>query len=212
MKEVNEFIGEFLEHVYDPKKAHEYYERTKKLKGRKRGTSSTYATRVTAPSANTRTRAAAVATSGGKAPAKKTAGADARVAAIQARLDRLKEVLAELVAQAKGRAGVEPESNTKKKTESSKDSKPEKKTAAEKKKDAKAAKERRDKEAKLSPDQRVAAIQKEMQQVREQIADIRARMAAAAKRTPPRASSSAGSEKNQTPGNRPQAAVPGRHH
>lgn len=35
------FAEAFLAHAYDPQKAHEYYERTKKLKGRKSGTTGT---------------------------------------------------------------------------------------------------------------------------------------------------------------------------
>lgn len=31
------FVKDFLSHAYDPQKAHDYYERTKKLKGRKKG-------------------------------------------------------------------------------------------------------------------------------------------------------------------------------
>lgn len=184
-------------HAYDPGKAHEYYLRTRKLKGRRRAA----ATSGGRPEPHS-------APAGPKGPVRQTpkqkqALAAARVAAIQKRLDALKEVLAQLVEQAKKRSGVETQPD-KKSTAETKDSKP--KTAAEKKKDAKAAKERREKEPQLSPDQKIAAIQKEMAQVREKIADIRARMARASKASP----TSKPDSGTQTPGTKPQTATQGR--
>jgi hypothetical protein len=132
------------------------------------------------------------------------------VAAIQKRLDRLKEVLAELVEQAKRRSGIEVDDDkSKKSTAETKPEKAKRKTAAEKKEDAKAAKERREKEQRLSPDQKVAAIQKEMAQVRDQIAEIRAKLAKPVRPAAP-PTSNQGSSKDQTPGTKPQTALEGR--
>lgn len=189
-------------HAYDPQKAHDYYLRTRKLKGRRRASSN--------PSGGS--PSAAVVTQMPRRPTHQTAKqknalAAARVAAIQKRLDALKEVLAQLVEQAKKRSGIETKPDAKKSTADKKDTKP--KTAAEKKKDAKAQADRREKEQRLSPDQKVAAIQKEMAQVREKIAEIRAQMAKQAQRAP-QSTSKPGSDKGETPGTKPQTATEGR--
>ena len=193
-----EFLENFLQHKYDPVKAREYYLRTRKLKGRRKAAAQ--------PTGGRPEPAAVVVRS--KGPPKQSANqkqalAAARVAAIQKRLDALKEVLAQLVEQAKKRSGVETKPDPKKKEAAKKDDKP--KTAAEKKKDAKAQKERREKEERLSPDQKVAAIQKEMAQVREKIAEIRAQMAKTAKRPQP-TTSKPDPDRDQTPGTKPPTA------
>lgn len=55
-----EFVKDFLSHAYDPAKAHAYYERTKKLKGRKSGTTGTSPTNQHRANAIARTAAATV--------------------------------------------------------------------------------------------------------------------------------------------------------
>lgn len=77
-----------LVHAYDAAKRREYYLRTRKLKGRKKGVDP-----------EIRRRAAAAK----KAATKKAL--QAKVAALQARLDTLREVMKKLVAQAQAKSG-----------------------------------------------------------------------------------------------------------
>lgn len=79
------FVEDFLAHKYDPVKAHEYYERTKKLKGRKKGSSESEGSDKTR-----RARATAIG---------RNAAADVgpkRTAAIQRLTDKAKDDLAKL--------------------------------------------------------------------------------------------------------------------
>jgi len=109
MLSTDEFIKDFLQHVeiipYDPVKAHDYYLRTRHLKGR---------ATVAAPATSSRrsgTRSVSVVRHPVKAVPHKTAEQkhkeiEVRVQALNARLEKLKKVLALLVKQAKGRSGV----------------------------------------------------------------------------------------------------------
>jgi hypothetical protein len=206
-KKVDDVLEAVIAHAYDPQKAHEYYLRTRKLKGRRRASD-----QLSGPREGFNPGGSATAPprrSARQTPKQRQALARARVAAIQKRLDRLKEVLAELVEQAKRRSGIEVDDKSEKSTAETKDAKPKRRTAAEKKKDAKAQAERREKEQRLSPDQKVAAIQKEMAQVREQIAEIRAKLARPA-RPAQQPTSNQDSGKDQTPGTKPQTALEGR--
>lgn len=106
--------------AYDPAKAHEYYMRVRKLKGRISGSQDD-------SSGGSQGRKAAVSTgSHPKAPLNSSstqslhAQAEARVAALTQRLDHLKAVLAEMVKQAKARSGVvTPTKDSKSSTSSS---------------------------------------------------------------------------------------------
>ena len=136
-----------------------------------------------------------------------------RVAALKVRLTQLKELLAQLVEQAKAKAGVEP--TTKEATKkSAEDKQPAKeKTAAEKKEDAKAAKEQRDKEP--PKPETASSVQAQIDSVRKQIEDMRAKIAAARKaapnkKSPPDTKSTKEDDKTR-PGNTP-TATEGRHH
>ena len=93
-------IRRALVHEYDPVKRHEYYERTKKLKGRGKGGVQTH---------NNKSRQANNSGQVNKQKDVKTseqqkAEIKARVTAYKARLEKLKEVLAQLVAEAKKRS------------------------------------------------------------------------------------------------------------
>jgi ADP-ribosylglycohydrolase len=89
-------------------------------------------------------------------------------AALEARLVRLKEVLADLVEAAKKRSGVEEESKTKE--TDTKETKPDKPlTAKEKREKREAAKEAYEKEKKTSVSQEVAQLQSQIASVRDQI-------------------------------------------
>ena len=88
--------------AYDPQKAHDYYMRNRKLKGRRPG-----AGRPAGPGRSPARQAVAV---GGKPNRSKTKSRRAQLQAekahLEARLEHLKKVLEELVAAAKKRSGV----------------------------------------------------------------------------------------------------------
>lgn len=153
---------------YDPAKARAYYLRTRQLKGRKVG-------RAVTPVGRARS---GQGTSAQIRPSRR-AELKAQKAALEKRLDRLREVLAERVKAAKKRSGIEV--------------KPEPKTAAEKT----TAKKQQDKNskpltAKQKRDKREAAkkqyekeqstnLSQEVQQLQSQIKDIRAQIETAIK-------------------------------
>lgn len=174
--DAREFVEDYLAHAYDPVKAKEYYERTKKLKGRKKG-------------------AAPVATGGrqpagnfSKAPPKaaaKKAPSGNRTKMLNERLTRLNEVLDLLdskVAAAQARSGIKGVATktaaTKKAasstTEPSKD-----KTATQKKADAKASAERYEKNKKGESSKSAQAVQDEIEEVQKKIAEARDELTAA---------------------------------
>lgn len=177
----NQLMGEML-HVYDPAKAREYYLRTRKLKGRRSA--------AVEPTGGSNSKSVVPLTSV-KNPAARSSRAkqrreeaQARVAALSARLDRLEKVLAELVKQAKARSGVETkETSTDKsssKESSSKDTKP--KTAAQKKADAQRAKEYREKNPEKKTSSEAQEIEAKIANVREKIAKMKAEIASAKKK------------------------------
>lgn len=95
-----QFIEEFLEHadrVYDAQRAHDYYLRTRRLKGRQAGQQETTSGRGgrTAPKLATRHP-------GGT----RHQQAKEQLAALQHRLERLREALDVLLKEAKGRSGI----------------------------------------------------------------------------------------------------------
>lgn len=158
-----------LAHEYDPVKRKEYYERTKKLKGRKGGSSEDGGRTTTSAPGKTPTPTK------NDIPAK-TAARQARIKAIQERLAHLKDVLADLVEQAKVRSGGEAESDKKKPAEATK---AEPKTRQEKQKAAEAARESRKKENPQSESKDEASLRAQVAEVEQKIADVRAKLKAA---------------------------------
>ena len=106
MQSVDDFLTELF-HIreYDPVARREYYLKTRKLKGRSVGSSRTAVARHPAPKTAPVVKTVPVAPK--KTPSQRRQETEARVAALQTRLDTLRKVLAELVAQAKMRSGVE---------------------------------------------------------------------------------------------------------
>jgi len=84
-----EFAKDFLAHAYDPRKAHEYYLRTRKLKGRNKGQGD----QSNSDMSSTKTRKSRVTAIGSKAAA--DVGSQ-RSAAIQRLADQAKEKLSRL--------------------------------------------------------------------------------------------------------------------
>ena len=93
------------EKPYDAQKAREYYLRTRKLKGRKKGSGQPTPTGRNPRGAQP--KAAPHPVKPRKTKAQKQKEAEVQVAALKKRLARLKEALAELVKAAKLRSGVE---------------------------------------------------------------------------------------------------------
>lgn len=163
-----EFILAHAQRPYDPQKAHEYYLRVRELRGRKKGTDF--------PDVKLPKSAIAKADPHKMTAAQRREQAHARVVAIQARLDRLKEVLAQLTEQAQTRSGVKDNSAEKaKKEEPAKqktDTKEKPKTAQQKKEDAKNARDKYQKEHQ-SPSQQEKALRAEVKDVQAKIHEIR---------------------------------------
>lgn len=155
--------------TYDPAKARAYYLRTRELKGRRRG--------MTKTTTSTRDR------SGPSPPAKKTptqrrGEAETRVAELEARLERLRDVLEELVEAAKKRSGVDTKPNKSEKSsdnsKTNESKKGEKLSVSEKKEAAKRSQEYRDKNPSLNNQAR--ELSSSIEDVQEQIRDARARL------------------------------------
>lgn len=161
---------------YDPVKAREYYLRTRKLKGRRKGSrkTSTPVSRRPSRIADGPTNPTRVDPERNK---RRQAELRAQKEALQRRLEKLREALAELVEAAKKRSGGDPNKSSPSKDKApetqvdradrnaaEKDRKPE--TAAQKRERAKAAKEAYEKE---NPN----TLSKDVEILREQIADIR---------------------------------------
>jgi chromosome segregation ATPase len=126
-------VADDLEHAYDPAKRREYYLKTRKLKGRTAAAIRTSKSRPTAkPKPPTKTRA--------QRQAERRRKLEAEVNALKARLEKLRDALAELTKQAKARSGVKPTSNAPKKTTAKKTT-AKKQTSAQKAKAAKQSKE-----------------------------------------------------------------------
>lgn len=167
----------YLVHEYDPVKRHEYYERTKKLKGRKKGLA-----QVNTSSGNKKSEKT-------KTTEQKKAEIKARVTAYKARLEKLKEVLALLVEEAKQRsadnAGTKEsraerdkkENQSKKETQSTKETGTSKKTGSSTAKEKAAAKEYYEKnKEKISLKKQESNLKDQIKEVEEKIVKIRAEL------------------------------------
>ena len=165
MPSPEEFIDSLLHaRDYDPVARREYYLKTRKLKGRRVGAGKTAVARH--PSSGTASVKRPSPTA--KISAKERRKAiEARVAALQARLDKLKKVLEELVRQAKLRSGVE---TPKKDTPSDK---PEKLTNKEKADAAERAKEFREKNKDPSLSAQAKALESKIKSVQARIKQMK---------------------------------------
>lgn len=169
---------------YDPVKAREYYLRTRKLKGRKKAGVDEAVSRIQStprPAANKSRPKAKINNA-----TKRRRQAEARVAALEQRLEHMKDLLSRLVTKAKARSGVPEKKTDAKKTDSkstsSKSKEPSKLTAAQKTAKAKASKKAYDKEM-ASPQAKVKQIREEMRQVQAKIDKIKQDLKAEAKNT-----------------------------
>lgn len=162
-----EFILSHADPNYDPRKRREYYLRTRQLKGREPGAGRPPSAPSGRPNLNLSTEKER----------------RERVEALQRKLDRLKEIYQELLAQSKGRAGIESPSKTpaKKASSSKGGSSSTKTTAKERREAAERSKEWREKHPKKKS-QPEKSVEEKLASLRKAIAKIRAEIAAAKKK------------------------------
>lgn len=174
------------EQPYDPQKAREYYLRTRKLKGRKKGSEEL-------PSGDTKKRALSLVGKVQKAAPKQSGEARraeiaAEVTRLRGRLETLKKALAALVDDAKGRSGAKKDTKDKPGAKDSKGgSKGESKLSPqEKRKAAERSKKWREKHKDKTPEQQVVALKEQIKDIR---AKIKAAIAKAKKQSKPKTAS-----------------------
>lgn len=149
---------------YDPVKAHQYYLRTRQLKGRKTGSNNP--TPTTVSKVATGRSGSVTVTNKMRVEPKQDVNTitEKRVAALKVRLEQLKEELERLVKEAKARSGVKSEPNKEPKETTSASSKPAKpKTASQKEEAARKAREYYDE---THPEQ---ALERQIKEVKEKI-------------------------------------------
>jgi chaperonin cofactor prefoldin len=191
MSEAEDFVERFLSHEYNAQKAHEYYMRTRDLQGRSRGMDGDGSTSK-APIAAQPKKSGPIS----KQPAKKVAARKpaasketieqrrARIAAatavLKAKLEQLREVLRQLVNEAKVRSGGEA-TKTGGSTQEPEKATPTGQTPVEKAEEARKAHEYYEKHKNETPEDsiaalqvKIAAIEKKIREKREQIAKRKA--------------------------------------
>lgn len=174
------YVMSHLMHEYDAAKRREYYLKTRKLKGRRKGVVDTKGGRQARSMQDT------LAAQRAKAEARRKAQ-KARIAKFKAKLARLQEVYKKLLEAAKKRSGAETKPEPKKSSSTSKA--PEKKlTTSQKKEAAERAKEAQEKEKKPSqkesPAQELKALQEKVATMEKKIAEAIAKARAAQKNKP----------------------------
>lgn len=172
-----------LFHAYDPDKAHRYYEEHKHLKGRQRGAQA-------APAGGGSSSGGG---SAGMRPSRKKELL-AEKAALEKRLDQLKQALEKLVNAAKKKSGIEtPKKEDSKTSTASKDKKGSKKdskplTEKQKRDKREAAKKQYEKEKAMGLTQEVSQLRTQVAEYRDKLqkalAEAHQRQAAAAKAHP----------------------------
>ena len=178
----DEFLEDILRHYIPdretPAERHERYLRERELKGRTTGGGSTPAPtrRPSTSSSVTRAPAKPLPKKTPVDPAVKRAATEKRIEEMQARLDKLRELLRKLVDQAQERSGVEqPEKEAK--TEPTKSSSSDKLTEAEKAEKAKATEEWRKKNPDKVLDQKAKRLETQIKNVEDKIKEMRKKLA-----------------------------------
>lgn len=178
MKTVEDFLEELF-HIYDAEKAHEYYLRTRQLKGREPGAD--IATTVQKPS-SVKTTVKKPGASPMKAqpvkmtPEQRRAQISAQVEALRAKLAQLKEVLAQLVEEAKARSGVEPEPEVESKATRTPGTSTRKLTPQQQADAAQRAKEWREANPEKAMDQEAAKLDKQIKNIQDKITQMREKL------------------------------------
>lgn len=205
-----EFVETYLVHEYDPVKAREYYLRTRKLKGRKKGQADESSPRAY----NSLESLAPQKAKHPKTIQQKKASVEQQLKQLEARLDKLNEVLKQLIEAAKARSGVEPEKKDSSKSSSPTKSSDRKLTTSQKKDAAERSKEAYEKEKKSNPSQEVEAAKQKIAEVRQKILDARADLLRIQRRRSKsqadKVATKAANQLSTRPTNRTQTALEGR--
>lgn len=173
MRTPEEFIENFLMHQYDPIDRHGRYLKERELKGRRPAS--------TKPVVSKKNGALHPSVSRKKtpvAPKQSKAAHDKavsdKVSALQKKLEQLRQVLHDLMLQAKAK-GIDPSSSSDSGSSATKASTS---TAAEKQAEAKASQKYRDKHKNdpKTPDQQLKEIQSKIDQLNKKIAEMRAKL------------------------------------
>lgn len=163
-------------HIYDAEKAHEYYLRTRKLKGRQPAAEEPTVAKTTTFKPSVQPKAAPKVAPAKQSPEQRRAAIAAQVEALRTKLAQLKEVLAQLVAQAKARAGVEPEPEpTAKEPRNTSDS-PQKLTPEQRAEAAQRSKEWREANPDKAMDQDAAKLTRQIEAVEDKIQEMREKL------------------------------------
>lgn len=171
MQSPEQFIANELFHIreYDPVARREYYLKTRKLKGRRVGAGRTAVARH--PSTKASPVVKAVKAAPKKAPQDTRKQTEARVAALQVRLEKLRKVLADLVEQAKARSGVDPSKTNTTPQKSQPQTQKQKADAAKRSKDY----YQKNKDEILSDQEK--SLQGQIKRIEERIREMRAELA-----------------------------------
>lgn len=163
-------------HIYDAEKAHEYYLRTRKLKGREAAVEEPPAAKKAAFRPSVQPKAAPKVAPAKQSPEQRRAAIAAQVEALRAKLDQLKKVLAELVAQAKARAGVEPEAEPTAKEPRNTSDNPRKLTPEQRAEAAQRSKDWREANPDKAMDQDAAKLTRQIEAVEDKIQEMREKL------------------------------------
>jgi hypothetical protein len=179
LSHVEQVVAHYVD-GYNPAKAHEYYLRTRALKGKTPA--------GVKPVSKGRPAAVKPASKGKMPGAKKPAGlwganaaaqkrkeTEAKVAALKLRLEKLRIVLADLTTQAKARSGVEPVKDAKEKASGKKEGKGSSKLTPKQEQALKKWREDYEKKNKKEPtvDEQEAQLAKQVKDALDKIAYIR---------------------------------------
>lgn len=172
-----EFILQHAEQPYDPVKAREYYLRTRKLKGRRKGMGTERSGRhPSSGSGSFVPRNSRI-----KTPEQRRKEIEARVEALKNRLEKLRGLLRKLVKQAQARSGIDPKDNskTKKAAAGSK-----KLTSKQRREAAERSKEYREKHKKESLSDQEQRLREQIKDVEKKLRDAIARAREQSKKNP----------------------------
>jgi chaperonin cofactor prefoldin len=172
--QTEEFINNLF-HDYDSLKRHEYYLKTRELKGRHPGVQPDLhfvrtSAKVLAPQKSSHHKLIPAHHKPTQTPAQRKRAVAAKLVALNERLKHLREVLKELVKAAKGRSGAKTSVDTPKHHREHSKLSPKQKAAAAKRSKAYYQKH------KGTPDAQIKVVQEKIKKIQEKIAELRAKL------------------------------------
>jgi hypothetical protein len=172
-----EHIANCLTHIYDAESAHQYYLRTRDLKGREAAAQQPTPMSKTSVSKTVQPKAAPKAAPAKQTPEQRRAAISSQVDALRAKLETLKKVLADLVQQAKARSGVDPEPEPTQGQPRQTSDNPRKLTPEQQDAAAQRAKDWREANPDKAMDQEAAKLTKQVEAVQDKIQAMREKLA-----------------------------------